>query len=56
VSERGSPHGYNPEEPGLSGSSQKSTHIKICKKILTQFGRNPWWVELGLRSNPFWHI
>jgi len=40
-------HRFNPDEPG-----QKSTHIKICKKISTQPDSNPWWAGLAREFQP----
>jgi len=36
----------------LGEPSQKSIRIKICKKILTQFGPNPWRTELARGFQP----
>ena len=36
----------------LSESDKKSTHIEICKHILTQPGPNPWWAELACGFQP----
>jgi len=36
----------------LSDPGQKSTRIEIYKKISTQLGPNPWWVELAHGFQP----